>query len=274
VDKSSQVGGNLAGSDCAEPLDPLLARALRTKYDVARIFAWGGSITDGSITWVDRAGYLRRARVTKDEAGYTLSLSPYEPADKAFMAQLDAQAMVPIAEFLEDTEVAVRADVIEFARCQAAVILVWRAKLRCFQDPDDRFQEMWPGLRVVVRRAGTIISNSAVDFPSVYPQEVLVDDVNGDGAKDYAFLGGIENTILYVWTLTNLCRFQQLEFLAEGSNESEDFIEDRSVSLKRDEKGGKYSILVQGPCLKEAYCHQVYRWSPTKGAFFTSDPYK
>jgi len=261
---STPVNNNHSEVDCPADFDPRLADELRNRYDAARIFAWGGAKDDGCVAWVDTKGHLQNGCFTKTDDRYEITS---QSRDLRFMTVQTDQGSY--AEYLQDTELPVRADLMEYAGFRATVVLLWRARMRCFSgDPDDKGEETWPGLRVVISRGSTIVSNTTIDFDYEYPSEVLIDDVNRDGIKDYVFSAGFQSSSLRIWTLTNSGIFQPMAFIEKGSNEREDFLEDRSVSLEKD-KNLSYSIDVSGPSGRRIgdYEHHLFHWNPSEDAF-------
>ena len=250
------------GSDSA--LGPVIT-ALQAKYDIESVFAWVGPETDGRIMWADHEGRLRSANFVKDRGEYQFLQSDQVPLDNPWSTVLAPSPLAPLVQYLSDTEFPVRVDTIQTRDCTARIILLWRAENRSLiPDPSGDRTLALPGIRVVLSQGAEVLSNSTINFECLTPREVLVDDVNNDGINDYCFIGKVA-PLISIWTLTDSCSFQSLEFLEDG--ERSDSLEGAAIHITKGD-GGQYSINVWSKVpFKSQLTEEVYRWDPSARAF-------
>jgi hypothetical protein len=261
---TTQAQKNAAVSNEIGTFPPTLLTALREKFDVARLFAWCGIQTNGRVMWVDSEGQLRSAHFTKYPVGYRF-LAPQENKPRSFETILNQQELAPIAEYLQDTDFPVRSNTLHVGECQAHCIFLQHVESRAFDDSKNT-DLVSPALRVIVQKGSTVISNSIYNLEDTHPEEVLVDDINGDGTTDYLYLGG---TFVQIWTLTDTCEFQVLPFIEEdaGAKYKRNFLACRGVTVEKS-ADGKYSIygFTKVP-FKVEYIEDRYRWDRKAKAF-------
>lgn len=272
-EKGGAQPGNIQASKNSEPhnpyqyVDPLLTQILQEQYDMKRLFAWSGPESNGRVMWLDNHMKLQSSSFIKNKNEYNF-LSGIGGDDQPFKKILDEKELGPEAKYLPDTDLPVQVDTLETGECQAKIIFLWRAAQRKFDIDDDIRDLAWPGLRVIVTKKTTMISSKAYDFEMILPQDILVADINGDGKKDYAFTGGMQSTNLYIWTLTNSCKFQPLPFLIEyeGTKRREKYLNSQGVDIKKE--GSGYTIHTSNKVfLTQVYKEEIYKWNPTKKAF-------
>jgi hypothetical protein len=250
----------------------MLVAALRQKRRHARIFAWGGSETNGSLFFVDGRKRLREATFTKTTVGYEVWLSEEEGLDEddAFTTMIDQRELASLGQYIPENEFPAKVNIIEAGPCRAHVVLLWRANLRSFSgNPDDAaFDIVWPALRVIVSRGETVVSNLTHDlsqfFPT-HPEKVFTEDMNGDGVKDYVFIGGYQSDDINIWTLSASCVFQPLAFVEGETNQRTESLNGRSIDVRKVRSGG-YSIRVRNRTPFETYT-EIYQWAQSAGAF-------
>lgn len=246
-----------------------LIAALRAKYDVDKVFAWAGSETNGRIMWSNREGCLRFINFTTDGGEYRFAPDNENRIEDRWGTLLPAPTLAPLSQLVTDAEFPVRLDTIEVGNCTARLILVWQAENRSFS-PDRRSDRTlaMPALRVVLSKGDMILSNSINNFECRKPREVLVEDINNDGIKDYCFIGDVE-PVIYLWTVTDECSLQSLSFLEkdEGTIERTDFLEGRRIDVTK-QNDRQYLIHVwHKKQFKTEYIEDVYQWNQSEGAF-------
>ena len=263
---NAQADKSRTNNHDSEHVDPLLIEAIRERHSVSRVFAWGGLATDGRITWVDDQGHLRSASFTKSNTGYTVFFEGEEKT-KPLTSLLNQRDLAPLVEYLADTEFPVRADTLDVGGCRARVILLRRAGLRTFgSEKNDKYDIDWLGLRVILNQDAILTSNSTTDFELFSSGQVVVDDINGDGVKDYVFIGLSQTSIIYVWTVTSSCSFQPLTFLEDGGGS--EYLEGRRIYLEKNNRGEYLIHVISAVPLKSGQTtDEGWRWNQSNRAF-------
>lgn len=264
---NKQFGEKGNDNDMSNQLDPLLLEELGKQHDVVRTFAWCGSESKGRVMWVDSKGHLESVSFTKNATGYQFT-DVQESQPRPFTTVLDQKELASVSEYLSNDEFPVKADTLELADCKARVILLWRAERDSLNDRDNMCDLARPGLRIIVSRGTTVVSNVTYDLKYSAPHQILVDDVNGDGIKDYVFIGH-SSPVIYLWTLRSSCVFEPLMFIedSDGAKERSEFLEGRGIKVRK-EQNATYSILVWSKVpFRAEYAEHLFRWDQAVGAF-------
>jgi hypothetical protein len=268
-------------------LSAAVVAAFREKYDVARFFAWDGSDLEGNVMWIDSQNQLWRGHYTRSGTVYEVYSAVDNPNDlnseRPRGKLVEPAKQAALAPYLSDAEFPVRLDTIDAGNFRAHIATVWLAKKRSFRsnagtkteshgpDPDIA----WAGIRAVVTKNDDFSSNSIyeVSFSQPSPRKVLLEDVTGDGIKEYLYYERHMTEYLYIWSLSTSGVFQPLKFVADEASKPPEELDAMKICLESTDKG---KIIIRSynppvgaiaPHVQEQITQETYQWNPAAGVF-------
>lgn len=225
-----------------EPLDPALLILLQREQRIVVPFAWGGPKQKGIVIGIDEDEKLKTVYFGKTDTGYViLNSQPFRLLENQF-PRIKKSGLVDVQNYLADREFPLKADVISMEHCQVHFIAIERALSRSLRNAVSPLTAT--DVRIIVEKDSKVISseNAALTFFGV--REAFVTDINGDGNRDYVFVGEDNSKFIYVWTVEANCTVKPMLFQFEEDRRpvTERYVSGGDVFLTPDKATGGYTV--------------------------------
>jgi len=234
--------------------------------------------------WVDRRNRLCSGRFERGPNGYRVSSKLDDLNDPGFAGpegqMVDAGQLSSISRYLSDREFPVRVDTLNNGDYRAMVCLVWQAQKRRFHnvdvtEPKSDPDIAWAAVRTVVMKKEQLISDTTfeVRFSQPSPRKVLVEDLTGDGIKEYAYYERHMTEYLQVWSLSSSGVFQPLKFLSSPGDKPLERLDGMKLCV---ESALKNQVIIRvfnplpdviAPHLQDRITQETYEWQVTSRSF-------